>query len=77
MKDKCYNDNKKSLDGVNAYAECVAQSKKDLLNYEMQGKYHLLFIEMSANKNKEFKLVESISSFIEKYNLNTNKLAVT
>ena len=80
MKDRCYNASleKKSLDGVSIYASCVHHAKKELLDYETKGKYHLLFMEMASNKadrDHPFDLVAHISDFIEKYKLERNNLS--
>lgn len=59
-----YNPQHLALDQVTHYAQCISTSKKTLQNFEKTGKIRLAFMEISAAKNPEFKLLESISQFI-------------
>lgn len=75
LKDTCYQQHKKTLDGVLDYSKCIQASKQELKAFERRGKCRLIFMELSGEKQpEEFKLIESVAKFIEDYNLNKNSL---
>lgn len=69
LKDSCYQQNSKGLDGAKAYAKCILESKHELSQFERIGKYRLMFMEIAAEKNEDFNLIQSITGFIEDYGL--------
>ena len=64
MKQQCYRQQGKGLDGVWEYSRCIKKSKDELGEFEKEGKYRMLWMEMASEKSQDFNLVESVSSFI-------------
>ena len=69
IKEECYNNHKKTMEGAREFAECIMREKAKLAKEEQRGKFAILHMEMSSERVKGFNLTESLSNFITNFKL--------
>lgn len=72
---ECYSQNKQTLEGAGAYAECYQKRVIELAQYERRAKLRLLFLNLKhEKKGVEFNLTEEVGAFIKEFGLQAEDL---